>query len=163
MSGGVDSAVSAFLLKEQGYDVHAIFMQNWDQKNDPNCSATQDLTDARTVCDKLQIPLTTVDFSSQYWQKVFQFMLDEYNQGRTPNPDIICNREIKFKDFLNYAKELGASYLATGHYARSKLLEDKWALLKGIDDTKDQSYFLYTLGQKELAMTLFPLGNLKKT
>jgi len=163
MSGGVDSAVSALLLQEQGYDVHAVFMQNWDHTNDPNCSAVQDLTDARAVCDKLQIPLTTVDFSRQYWQKVFQFMLDEYTQGRTPNPDIVCNREIKFKEFLNYAKELKTNYFATGHYARIQKKSEKYSLLKGSDTNKDQSYFLYTLGQNELAFTLFPIGHLKKT
>lgn len=163
ISGGVDSAVAALLLKEQGYDVHAVFMQNWDDKNDPYCSATLDLSDARIVCDQIKIPLTTVNFADQYFKKVFQYMLDEYAEGRTPNPDIICNQEIKFKEFLNYAKNLGADYIATGHYARVDFQNDQWRLLKGTDNSKDQSYFLYTLGQNELATSLFPLGGLKKT
>jgi len=163
ISGGVDSAVAALLLKQQNYDVHAVFMQNWDDKNDPCCSATQDLSDARRVCDQLKIPLTTVNFASEYFQKVFQSMLDEYSKGRTPNPDILCNKEIKFKAFLEHAQTLNADYIATGHYARSQFINGQWHLLKAKDQKKDQSYFLYTLGQKELAFTLFPLGNLNKS
>jgi len=162
MSGGVDSAVSALQLVEQGYDVSAIFMQNWDHKNDPNCSAAQDLTDARAVCDKLKIPLTTVNFTEQYWHKVFQYMLDEYSAGRTPNPDIICNQEIKFKAFLQHALASGAHYIATGHYAQIREENGKWHLLKAVDLAKDQTYFLYTLGQEALSKTLFPIGHLKK-
>ena len=116
LSGGVDSAVSALLLKEQGYDVTGIFMQNWEME-DPHCSAEQDLIDARAVCDHLNIPFQTVNFAREYWENVFQYCLDEFKTGRTPNPDIWCNKEIKFKVFLQHALELGADYLATGHYA----------------------------------------------
>lgn len=160
MSGGVDSAVAALLLKQQNYDVHAIFMQNWEaDQHDPYCSAPQDLSDAKTVCQQLQIPLTTVNFSKAYWDRVFQYFLDEYAAGRTPNPDIMCNKEIKFKAFLDYALELGADYIATGHYVR----KDNKSLLRGKDNNKDQSYFLYTLTQQQLAHSLFPIGDLLKT
>ena len=163
ISGGVDSAVAAFLLQRQGIDVHAVFMQNWiADQNDPYCSIPQDLADARAVCDKLKIPFTITNFSREYWHNVFQYFLDEYAAGRTPNPDIICNKEIKFKAFLQYAMESGAEYIATGHYARIAREEDKYVLLRGKDSNKDQSYFLYTLNQAQLAKSLFPIGDLTK-
>lgn len=164
ISGGVDSSVAAILLKKQGYEVEAVFMRNWEaDKDDPYCSADQDLTDARGVCDKLQIPLHTINFSKEYWQKVFQYLLDEYSAGKTPNPDVMCNKEIKFKAFLDYAKSIGANYIATGHYARIEKKDRKFRLLKGLDNEKDQSYFLYMLSQEQLANSIFPLGDLKKT
>ena len=163
MSGGVDSSVAALLLKQQRYAVEGVFMSNWEADNDdPFCGAKQDLTDARTVCDQLQIPFHTVNFSQNYWDKVFQYFLDEYAAGRTPNPDIMCNKEIKFKAFLNYALEQGADYIATGHYARCDKNSDNYKLQKAIDNNKDQSYFLYTLGQEQLKHCLFPLGNYEK-
>lgn len=172
ISGGVDSAVAALLLLEQGYDVAAVFMQNWKPENDdPFCSAEQDLTDARAICDHLKIPLSTVNFSNEYWNKVFQYLLDEYAAGRTPNPDIMCNKEIKFKAFLEHAKELKADFIATGHYARciSNCRGDpsgrpqRYHLLKGKDTNKDQSYFLHQLNQEQLKYSLFPVGELTKT
>jgi len=163
LSGGVDSSVSAALLVEQGYQVSGLFMRNWDSDDkDPYCTATQDLTDARTVCDKLGIPLKTVNFAQEYWDRVFQHFLDEYAAGRTPNPDILCNKEIKFKAFLNHALELGADAIATGHYARIHQGEN-YQLLRGVDQNKDQSYFLYTLGQSQLKFSRFPIGDLSKT
>ncbi len=159
LSGGVDSAVTALLLKEQGYDVAGCYMQNWmAEKDDPFCSAEQDLTDAKKVCDHLQIPFHLVNFSKDYWDNVFQYCLDEFVAGRTPNPDIWCNQFIKFDVFLKHALSLGADYLATGHYVRK---EGK-KLLKAKDINKDQSYFLYTLNQEKLSHTLFPLGELTK-
>ncbi|MCH9770028.1 MAG: tRNA 2-thiouridine(34) synthase MnmA [Gammaproteobacteria bacterium] len=164
LSGGVDSAVTALLLKEQGYAVSAIFMQNWETDNDdPHCTAEQDLNDARKITKQLDIDLQVVNFSKDYWHKVFQYCLDEFNAGRTPNPDIWCNKEIKFNTFLKHTLDIGADYLATGHYARIAKQDDKYELLKGLDNSKDQSYFLYTLGQFELAHSLFPLGGLEKT
>jgi len=164
MSGGVDSSVSALLLKQQGYQVEGIFMQNWDADDkDPFCSAQQDLTDARAVCDRIGISLRTVNFSQDYWDKVFQHFLDEYAAGRTPNPDIICNKEIKFKAFLNHIQQLGAHYLATGHYVRCEQRHGEYILLKGLDNNKDQSYFLYTLNQEQLPYCLFPVGELEKS
>lgn len=163
MSGGVDSSVSAYLLKQQGYQVEGVFMQNWTVENDdPYCTATQDLLDARAVCDRLHIPLQTVNFAKEYWDRVFQYFLDEYAAGRTPNPDIMCNKEIKFKAFLDYALSRGADLIATGHYARVQPINDHYQLLKGLDDNKDQSYFLYTLGQQQLKYCLFPVGELHK-
>lgn len=159
LSGGVDSAVTALLLKEQGYDVAGCYMQNWvAEKDDPYCSAEADLTDAKKVCDHLQIPFHLVNFSKAYWNTVFQYCLDEFVAGRTPNPDIWCNQFIKFDVFLKHALQLGADYLATGHYVR----KDDNRLLKATDLNKDQSYFLYTLTQEKLAHTLFPLGALTK-
>jgi tRNA-uridine 2-sulfurtransferase len=164
ISGGVDSSVALLLLKNAGYDVSAIFMQNWQaEKDDPFCKADQDLTDAKIVCDKLKVPLHTVNFTKEYWDKVFQYFLDEYSQGRTPNPDVMCNKEIKFKAFLDYAQSLGADYIATGHYAQVQKIADNFHLLKGVDEDKDQSYFLYTLSQNQLKHVLFPIGHLKKT
>ncbi len=161
LSGGVDSAVSAFLLKEQGYDVTGIFMQNWEQ-DDPYCHAEQDLADAYAVCQQLQIPFETINFSREYWNNVFQYCLDEFNAGRTPNPDIWCNKEIKFKVFLQHALALGADYLATGHYAQIQKVGTHYQMHKGIDTNKDQTYFLYTLGQHALAHALFPIGHIEK-
>lgn len=164
LSGGVDSAVAGLLLKEQGYDVTAIFMQNWKAANDdPFCMAEQDLTDAKKICDQLKISLHTVNFADEYWHKVFQYMLDEYAAGRTPNPDVLCNKEIKFKAFLEYAKSQGADFIATGHYARAVFHDNKYHLLKGIDANKDQSYFLHALNQEQLKYALFPVGELTKT
>jgi len=163
LSGGVDSSVTALLLKEQGYDVTGIFMQNWETDgDDPFCTAEQDLSDARAICDQIDIPLHSVNFSREYWDNVFQHCLDEFAVGRTPNPDIWCNREIKFKVFLEHALSLGADYLATGHYAQIGDRHGSNQLLRGLDPEKDQTYFLYTLGQHQLAKTLFPIGELLK-
>ncbi len=162
MSGGVDSSVAALLLKEQGYHVEGLFMKNWEEDDtDAFCPASQDMADAQAVCDQLQIELHRVNFAAEYWERVFSHFLAEYKAGRTPNPDILCNKEIKFKAFLDYAKQRGADYIATGHYARVGQTH-AWQLLKGLDPQKDQSYFLYTLGQTQLAHSLFPVGELKK-
>ncbi len=162
LSGGVDSAVSALLLKRQGFDVLGIFMQNWETENeDPYCHAQQDLCDARAVCDLLNIPFEVVNFAKEYWNNVFQYCLDEFAAGRTPNPDIWCNKEIKFKVFLQHALQRGDA-LATGHYAQIHQNGDTFQLLKGADSNKDQSYFLYTLGQYELSHSLFPVGDFAK-
>ncbi len=159
MSGGVDSSVAAFLLKEAGHHIEGVFMKNWEEDDtDDYCPVTNDMADAQAVCDKLQIELHRVNFAAEYWERVFVDFLHEYNAGRTPNPDIICNKEIKFKAFLHYAKQRGADFIATGHYARIHHLQ----LLKGIDTQKDQSYFLYTLSQEQLAQSLFPVGELNK-
>ncbi len=161
LSGGVDSAVTALLLKKQGYDVIGVFMQNWQVENDdPYCHAEQDLSDARAVCDILNIPFQVVNFAKEYWDRVFQHCLDEFAAGRTPNPDIWCNKEIKFKLFLEYAKQLGGA-LATGHYAQIRVA-DSIQLLRSADANKDQSYFLYTLGQYELKNCHFPIGGMQK-
>lgn len=166
LSGGVDSSIAALLLKKQGYDVHAVFMNNWHEpKTDAQityCTAAQDLKDVHTICQTLDIPLETVDFSDQYWDKVFEYFLSEYTAGRTPNPDILCNKEIKFKAFLDYALAQGADFIATGHYAIRKQSSGAYQLCKGIDSNKDQSYFLYTLNQWQLAHSLFPIGDLEK-
>lgn len=163
MSGGVDSSVTALLLLEQGYEVSALFMKNWDEDDGTEyCTAKVDLADAQQVCDRLGIVLRTVNFAAEYWDHVFETFLAEYAAGRTPNPDILCNKEIKFKAFLDYAQDLGADLIATGHYARVSGEEGAYRLLKGIDASKDQSYFIYTLGQRQLARTLFPIGGLEK-
>jgi tRNA-uridine 2-sulfurtransferase len=164
MSGGVDSSVAALLLKQQGYAVEGLFMKNWEEDNEDesNCSASQDLIDAQAVCLKLGIKLHTINFATEYWDRVFSYFLTEYKSGRTPNPDVLCNKEIKFKAFLDYALELGADYIATGHYAQTKKINHEYLLLKGLDNNKDQSYFLYTLKQHQLSKTLFPIGNLDK-
>lgn len=163
MSGGVDSSVAAFLLKEQGHHVEGVFMKNWEEDDtDTYCPASVDMADAQAVCDKLQIELHRINFSAEYWETVFTHFLSEYRAGRTPNPDILCNKEIKFKAFLQYAKQRGADAIATGHYARCLQTTDQFYLLKGVDNTKDQSYFLYTLGQEQLSQSLFPLGDIKK-
>ncbi len=163
MSGGVDSSVSALLLKQQGYKVEGLFMKNWDEDDGTDaCTAMQDLADAQTVCDTLGIKLHTASFAAEYWDRVFEHFLSEYRAGRTPNPDILCNKEIKFKAFLDYATLLGADYIATGHYVRTKTVEDKTWLIKGVDQNKDQTYFLYAVTQDKLARTLFPVGGLPK-
>lgn len=163
ISGGVDSAVAGLLLKKQGYHVEALFMQNWEEPDtDSNCSTPQDLMDAQAVCDTLKIKLHTANFSKEYLQNVFQHFLDEYSAGRTPNPDILCNKEIKFKVFLEHAKSLGADFIATGHYANRVTYNGKEHLLKGIDPNKDQTYFLHLLNQQQLSSTIFPIGNLLK-
>lgn len=164
MSGGVDSSVAALLLKEQGHHVEGVFMKNWEEDDtDTYCPASADMADAQAVCDKLQIPLHRVNFAEEYWQRVFTYFLAEYKAGRTPNPDILCNKEIKFNAFLNYAKQRGADCIATGHYARCRQQDNDFQLLKGLDPQKDQSYFLYLLDQSQLAQSLFPVGELAKT
>ena len=164
MSGGVDSSVTALCLLEQGYEVSGLFMKNWDEDDGTEyCTAMRDLEDARKVSERLGIKLHTVNFAAEYWDRVFEVFLSEYAAGRTPNPDILCNREIKFKAFLDYALELGADLIATGHYARVAGERGAYRLLKGVDAGKDQSYFIYTLGQKQLARTLFPLGGMQKS
>ncbi len=167
MSGGVDSSVAAKLLLDQGYHVKGLFMKNWEEDDSTEyCAAHEDLEDAQSVCDQLNIQLLSVNFASEYWDRVFEYFLTEYKQGRTPNPDVMCNKEIKFKAFMDFALDLGADYIATGHYARihqSRQFEPpRFELLKGLDENKDQSYFLYTLGQKELSRSLFPLGSMVK-
>ncbi|RDX35659.1 tRNA 2-thiouridine(34) synthase MnmA [Kangiella sp. HD9-110m-PIT-SAG07] len=163
MSGGVDSSVSAYLLKQQGYQVEGLFMKNWEEDDDTEyCSAAEDLTDAQEVCDKIGIKLRTINFAAEYWDNVFEHFLAEYKAGRTPNPDIMCNKEIKFKAFLDYAKLLGADYIATGHYVRRGDRDNKATLLRGLDDNKDQSYFLYAVGHEQIAKTLFPVGEIEK-
>ena len=161
LSGGVDSAVAAVLLKDDGYDVQALHMTNWED-DEGYCTAAEDLQDARRVCEQLGIPLHHVNFSKQYRDQVFEYFLDEYRKGRTPNPDVLCNREIKFGVFRDYAKRLGGDLLATGHYARSGILDGHGALFKGKDPNKDQSYFLHAVSAEALAETLFPLGELVK-
>jgi len=165
MSGGVDSSVAALLLKEQGHHVEGVFMKNWEEDDtDTFCPASIDMADAQAVCDTLQIELHRVNFAAEYWKRVFTDFLTEYKAGRTPNPDILCNREIKFKAFLHYAKQRGADYIATGHYARCQLTDThSFQLLKGLDPQKDQSYFLYTLTQEQLSQSLFPIGEIKKS
>jgi tRNA-specific 2-thiouridylase len=163
MSGGVDSSVAALLLKQQGYDVLGLFMKNWeDDDTDEYCSSRQDLIDAASVADIIGIPLEAVNFSAEYKERVFSHFLAEYKAGRTPNPDVLCNAEIKFKAFLEHAVELGAEYIATGHYAQVRKADGICQLLKGEDGTKDQSYFLYRLNQAQLSRTLFPIGHLYK-
>ncbi|MGE3919934.1 MAG: tRNA 2-thiouridine(34) synthase MnmA [Gammaproteobacteria bacterium] len=171
MSGGVDSSVSAYLLQKQGYYVEAMFMKNWEEDDtEEYCSAKADLEDAQAVCDKLNIHLHKVNFSAEYWDHVFEHFLAEYRKGRTPNPDVWCNREIKFKAFLDYALSLGADGIATGHYARIRVLtpspskqNNTYQLLTGLDQNKDQSYFLYLLNQYQLSKSMFPIGELHKT
>ncbi|WP_445374985.1 tRNA 2-thiouridine(34) synthase MnmA [Photorhabdus tasmaniensis] len=164
MSGGVDSSVSAYLLQQQGYQVAGLFMKNWEEDDDEEyCSAATDLADAQSVCNKLGIELHTVNFAAEYWDNVFEHFLSEYKAGRTPNPDILCNKEIKFKAFLEFAAEdLAANYIATGHYVRRKDINGKSQLLRGLDNNKDQSYFLYTLSHQQIAQSLFPIGELEK-
>ncbi|AGH81905.1 tRNA (5-methyl aminomethyl-2-thiouridylate)-methyltransferase [Psychromonas sp. CNPT3] len=164
MSGGVDSSVSAYLLQQQGYQVEGLFMKNWEEDDSSEyCAAAQDLQDAQAVCDKLDIKLHTVNFSAEYWDNVFEHFLAEYKAGRTPNPDIMCNKEIKFKAFLEFAAEdLGADFIATGHYVRRREVNGHVQLLRGLDTNKDQSYFLYAVGEKQIAQTLFPVGELEK-
>ena len=164
MSGGVDSSVSAYLLMQQGYQVEGLFMKNWEEDDDSEyCAAADDLRDAQAVCDKLGIKLHKVNFAAEYWDNVFEYFLEEYKAGRTPNTDIMCNKEIKFKAFLEFAAEaLGADYIATGHYVQRREVDGHWQLLRGLDTNKDQSYFLYTIGEQHVAQTLFPVGHLEK-
>jgi len=163
MSGGVDSSVAALLLKQQGYDVVGIFMKNWDDTDEfGHCTAEEDFEDVKRVCRHIGIPYYTVNFEEEYRDKVFAYFLDEYRKGRTPNPDVMCNREIKFGHFLEKALALGADCIATGHYARVEKRGDAWVLLRGVDPNKDQTYFLNQLNQYQLSKTLFPLGHLTK-
>jgi tRNA-specific 2-thiouridylase len=165
MSGGVDSSVAAFILKQQGFNVTGVFMKNWEEDDDIStnyCSATKDLEDAQKVCDLLNIKLYKVNFAAEYWDKVFKIFLNEYQAGRTPNPDVLCNKEIKFKVFLDYAKKLQADFIATGHYVRILKKNNESYLLAALDQNKDQSYFLHALSQEQLKDCLFPLGELTK-
>jgi tRNA-specific 2-thiouridylase len=165
MSGGVDSSVSAYLLMQQGCQVEGLFMKNWEEDDtDEYCAAADDLKDAQAVCDKLGIKMHTVNFAAEYWDNVFEYFLAEYKAGRTPNPDIMCNKEIKFKAFLEFADEiLDADYIAMGHYVRRRDNSDGTVqMLRGVDGNKDQSYFLYTLSHEQVARSLFPVGELEK-
>ncbi|AUX93121.1 tRNA 2-thiouridine(34) synthase MnmA [Mixta gaviniae] len=164
MSGGVDSSVSAWLLQQQGYQVEGLFMKNWEEDDgEEYCTAADDLADAQAVCDKLGMKLHKVNFAAEYWDNVFEHFLEEYKAGRTPNPDILCNKEIKFKAFLEFAAEdLGADFIATGHYVRRQDSNGQSQLLRGLDGNKDQSYFLYTLSHQQIAQSLFPVGELSK-
>lgn len=164
MSGGVDSSVAAFLLKQQGYDVIGLFMKNWDDTDEfGHCTATEDFADVRRVCDQIGIPYYSVNFEQEYSERVFTYFLDEYRRGRTPNPDVMCNREIKFKEMLNAALELGAQTLATGHYAQVREADSGvYELCRSTDERKDQTYFLHTLGQRPLRHAMFPIGHLNK-
>lgn len=161
LSGGVDSAVAALLLKGRGADVHALHMTNWDDE-DGYCTAAADLQDARRICEQLGIPLHHVNFAREYRERVFANFLNEYRAGRTPNPDVLCNREIKFGSFRTYAKRLGGSLVATGHYARTRVVDGEAQLFKAADAGKDQSYFLHAVSAEALGDTLFPLGDLQK-
>ena len=163
ISGGVDSSVSALLLKSAGFTVQGIFMQNWTN-NSPNitCTSEQDFLDAEKVCDQIDIPLHKANFATDYWEKVFSKFLSDHEQGLTPNPDILCNKEIKFRAFLDYCLDVGADYVATGHYVRSPSLQGKTKLLRGLDSAKDQSYFLHQVSGKDLEKSVFPLGELTK-
>ncbi len=173
MSGGVDSSVSAYLLQQQGYQVEGLFMKNWEEDDgEEYCTAAEDLADAQAVCDKLGIYLHTINFAAEYWDNVFEYFLAEYKAGRTPNPDILCNKEIKFKAFLEFADEvLEADYIAMGHYVRRTFPQDagsqennqKPQMLRGLDSNKDQSYFLYTLSHEQIGRSLFPLGDMEKS
>ena len=165
MSGGVDSSVTALLLKEQGYDVISIFMKNWDDTDEFGfCTATEDYKDVQAVAQQIGVPYYSVNFEKEYWDKVFQYFLDEYKKGRTPNPDVMCNKEIKFKAFLDYAMDLGADYVATGHYAQVVRDEEGVShLLRGVDNNKDHTYFLNQLSQEQLSKTMFPLGGMEKS
>ena len=169
MSGGVDSSVSAVLLQQAGFKVEGLFMKNWEEDDGTEyCTAMDDLADAQSVCDKIGIKLHTANFAMEYWDRVFEHFLAEYQAGRTPNPDILCNKEIKFKAFLDYALTLGADYIATGHYTRRSVNYNNTdglevaQLLRGLDNNKDQSYFLHAVGGDKLAKTLFPVGELEK-
>ena len=163
MSGGVDSSVTAWLLKQQGYDVIGVFMKNWDDTDEfGHCTAAEDFADVRRVCEQIGIPYYSVNFEQEYQDRVFAYFLEEYQRGRTPNPDVLCNREIKFKELLEQALDLGADYLATGHYAQVTERDGQHHLLRAVDHNKDQTYFLSLLGQFPLSKTLFPLGHLTK-
>ncbi|ASQ45812.1 tRNA 2-thiouridine(34) synthase MnmA [Legionella clemsonensis] len=163
MSGGVDSSVAAWLLREQGYQVEGLFMKNWEQDDTEGyCAAALDLADAQAVCNQLRIPLHSVNFAQEYWDRVFAHFLNEYQQGRTPNPDVLCNKEIKFNAFLNHALTLGADYIATGHYAKVRCNNGIGGLFKAKDREKDQTYFLHAVEPEALGKTLFPIGDYHK-
>ena len=164
MSGGVDSSVTALLLQQQGHAVRGVFMKNWEgDDTDDYCAAEADLADASKVCEQLGVPIQGVNFADQYWDRVFNYFLEEYKAGRTPNPDVLCNKEIKFSAFLDYALQQGVDYIATGHYARVAEQDGEFYLLRGKDTAKDQSYFLYMLSQAQLSRSLFPIGELEKS
>ncbi len=163
MSGGVDSSVAALLLKRQGYDVIGVFMKNWEETGEDGvCAAEEDFRDVRTVCNTIGIPYYTVNFVKEYWDRVFSHFLEEYRRGRTPNPDILCNREIKFRAFLDYARSVGAARIATGHFVRTRENSGFVELLRGVDANKDQSYFLCQLSQEQLLPAMFPVGGMTK-
>ncbi|GIX30785.1 MAG: tRNA-specific 2-thiouridylase MnmA [Porticoccaceae bacterium] len=163
LSGGVDSSVAALRLLAEGWRVEGLFMKNWEEDDGTEaCTALRDLADAEAVCRRLGIRLHVANFAAEYWESVFEHFLAEHRSGRTPNPDVLCNREIKFKVFLDYARELGAEWIATGHYARVRQRAGHWELLCGVDAAKDQSYFLHAVSEQALARTLFPLGELRK-
>ncbi|CAH2212175.1 tRNA 2-thiouridine(34) synthase MnmA [Tepidibacter aestuarii] len=163
MSGGVDSSVAALLLKKQGYDVIGLFMKNWHEEDDEGvCTTTTDYEDVQKVCNQIGIPYYTVNFVKKYWDNVFEYFLKEYKNGRTPNPDVLCNKEIKFKAFLDYALKLEADYIAMGHYAQVDFNDGKYTLLRGADPNKDQTYFLCGLNQYQLSKAMFPIGHLTK-
>ena len=164
MSGGVDSSVAAMLLLQQGYRVEGLFMKNWEEDDGTEyCTAKEDLADAQAVADRLGITLHSANFAAEYWDDVFEHFLKEYGAGRTPNPDILCNREIKFRAFLDYATQMGAELIATGHYVQTDTRNGKTQLIKGRDTTKDQSYFLHQVNHNALSRTLFPVGSVEKT
>ncbi|MFA8440003.1 tRNA 2-thiouridine(34) synthase MnmA [Bacillaceae bacterium YX66] len=164
MSGGVDSSVAALRLKEMGYEVIGIFMKNWDDTDENGvCTATEDYNDVIKVCNQIGIPYFAVNFEKLYWDKVFAYFLEEYEAGRTPNPDVMCNKEIKFKAFLEHAFNVGADYVATGHYARLSKTSGRVELLRGVDENKDQTYFLNQLSSEQLEQVLFPLGEIEKS
>ena len=163
LSGGVDSSVAALLLKQQGHEVIGVFMKNWDEKDEfGNCTSDADFEDVRMVCERMDIPYYTVNFTTEYYERVFQDFLLEYQKGRTPNPDVMCNTQIKFRAFLDYAQKSGADYIATGHFVRTRTQNGETALLKGMDGSKDQSYFLHGLTQEQLQNALFPVGDMTK-
>ncbi|WHY70678.1 tRNA 2-thiouridine(34) synthase MnmA [Fictibacillus enclensis] len=163
MSGGVDSSVAALMLKQQGYDVIGIFMKNWDDTDEFGvCTATEDYNDVIAVANQIGIPYYAVNFEKEYWDKVFTYFLEEYKAGRTPNPDVICNKEIKFKAFLDHAMSLGADFVATGHYARVAEQDGEVKMLRGVDENKDQTYFLNQLSQEQIEKVMFPIGELNK-
>jgi tRNA-specific 2-thiouridylase len=162
ISGGVDSAVSAYLLKQQGYNVIGVFMKNWDEQQDDECTAAKDFEDVRDVCDRMDIPYYTVNFEKDYWDKVFLYFLEEYQGGRTPNPDVLCNQKIKFAAFWDFANKIGTDYLATGHYARLEYSLEGVQLKKAADRSKDQTYFLCMLKNEQIRNVLFPVGDMQK-
>ena len=163
MSGGVDSSVAALLMKRAGHEVIGVFMKNWEEKDENGvCTSERDWADVRSVCEALDIPYYSVNFAKQYYERVFEHFLSEYRKGRTPNPDVLCNREIKFNVFLDFAEQLGAEKLVTGHFASIDCVNGEYRLLRAADENKDQTYFLYMLGQRALSKALFPVGNLTK-